>query len=101
MAGIRTSAKWIEILENEEEVDLNGFRVEALDGGAGRIEQMLFWSNASMPDYVVVDTGRWFFGHKSVLPIQFIEEVDLENRCLRIPMSKKQIRDASQVLPIF
>jgi hypothetical protein len=91
--------KWMKILENEGEVDLNGFKVEALDGAAGRIEQMLYWSDAKMPDYVVVDTGRWLFGHKSVLSIRTIEDIDVENRSLKIALSKRQIREAPEFLP--
>lgn len=99
MTGAQAATKWKKILEDAGEADLSGFRVEALDGSAGRIEQMLYWSDASMPDYVVIDTGRWLFGHKSVLSIQMIEEIDLENRSLRIRLSKRQIREAPEFLP--
>jgi len=99
MTGVQAGAKWMKMLESAGEVDLNGFRVEALDGAAGRIEQMLYWSDARTPDYVVIDTGRWLFGHKSVLSIDMIEEVDMKNRSLRISLSKRQIRDAPEFLP--
>lgn len=81
------------------EIDLSGFRVEALDGAAGRIEQVLYWSDASVPDYVVIDSGGWIFRHKSVLSFREVEEVDAESRCLRIRMSRKQIREAPEFLP--
>ena len=82
-----------------EDLDLSGFEVVALDGTAGRIEQVLYWSDARVPDYVVVDTGGWLFSHKSMLSIQEIEAVDAESRSLRIRMSKKQIREAPEFLP--
>lgn len=100
MTGVQVGTQWMEILEKTDEVDLSGFRVEALDGSAGTIEQMLYWSDARMPDYVVIDTGRWLFGHKSVLSIRLVEEIDLENRCLKVPLSKRQIREAPEFLPI-
>ncbi|MDO8735462.1 MAG: hypothetical protein Q7K29_00050 [Thermoleophilia bacterium] len=99
MTGVQAGTKWMKMLENAGELDLNGFRVEALDGAAGRIEQVLYWSDARTPDYVVIDTGRWLFGHKSVLSIEMIEDIDMEKRCLRIALSKRQIRDAPEFLP--
>ena len=81
------------------DIDLSGFRVEALDGSAGRIEQVLYWSDARTPDYVVIDSGGWLFSHKSVLSIREVEEVDEKSRCLRIRMSRKQIREAPEFLP--
>jgi len=87
------------LLESAGDIDLNGYRVEAVDGDAGRIEQVLFWSDAKFPDYVVVETGRWLFGHKSVLSIHVIDDVDMENRSLKIRLSKRQIRKAPEFLP--
>jgi len=99
MTGVQAGTKWMRLLENAGEVDLNGFRVEALDGAAGRIEQMLYWSDAKLPDYVVIDTGRWLFGHRSVLSIEMVEDIDMESRSLKIRLSKRQIREAPEFLP--
>ena len=82
-----------------EDLDVSGYKVVALDGAAGTIEQVLYWSDARTPDYVVVDTGGWFFSHKSVLSISEIEEIDADSRSLRIGMSRKQIREAPEFLP--
>lgn len=99
MTGKQAGTKWMKIMENAGEVDLNGFKVQALDGAAGRIEQMLYWSDATKPDYLVIDNGGWLFGHKSVLSIQMIEDIDLENRSLSIGLSKRQIKEAPEFLP--
>ncbi len=99
-AGVKASDKWLNLLGNDREIDLNGFVVEADDGAAGRIEQVLYWSDARVPDYVVVETGGWLFGHRSVLPVNTIEHVDRENKSLKICLSKRQIREAPEFLPV-
>ncbi len=99
MTAKQAGAKWLKVLNHGEDVDLNGFSVEAEDGVAGKVEQVLFWSDARFPDYVVIDSGGWFFGHKSVLSIRVIEDIDTENRRLRINLSKRQIREAPEFLP--
>jgi hypothetical protein len=99
MTGEKVSASWFKKLESAGDIDLNGFRVEASDGIAGRIEQVLYWSDAKVPDYVVIDSGRWLFGHKSILSIGMIDDVDMENRSLRIRLSKREIREAPEFLP--
>ena len=82
-----------------EDIDVSGYKVVALDGAAGTIEQVLYWSDARTPDYVVIDTGGWLFSHKSVLSIQEVETIDADSRSLRIRMSKKEIREAPEFLP--
>ncbi|MBK5226014.1 MAG: hypothetical protein JJD96_05515 [Thermoleophilia bacterium] len=99
MTGSQAETKWLRMLEDAGEIDLIGFTVEALDGIAGRIEQMLYWTDARTPDYLVVDMGRWPFGHKSVLSVRMIEDLDTEKRSLRIGLSKRQIRTAPEFLP--
>ena len=99
MTGEQARNRWIRKLMNDDETNLSGFRVEAVDGEAGRIEQVLYWSDAKVPDYVVVGTGRWIFGHKSVLSIRDIEDVDIENRRLRMSLSREQIKKAPEFLP--
>lgn len=78
---------------------LKGFRVLAEDGDAGSVEQVLYWSDMTMPDYLVVGSGKWFFGHKSVLSVAVIEDVDPCARQLRVRLSREQVRSAPEFLP--
>lgn len=95
----QASTGWLRRLQEEGDVSLNGFRVEALDGTAGKIDQVIYWNDAKTPDYVVVDSRRWLFGRKSFLSIDVIEEVDLTNRRLRVRLSREQVRQAPESLP--
>lgn len=79
---------------------LRGFRVLASDGDAGRIDQVLYWSKAGEPDFIVVGTSRWFFGRKSVLPVGDIEEIDMSGRLVKVSVSRDEIRSAPEFLPL-
>ena len=43
----------------DTKVDLSGFKVEAIDGSIGSIDESTYGTSRS---YVVVDTGPWIFG---------------------------------------
>lgn len=99
MIAERASTGWMRRLQEAGGINLDGFTVEALDGAAGKIDQVLYWNDALTPDFVVVGTRRWLIGRKSVLSIDVIEEVDLTNRRLRVRLSREQVRQAPESLP--
>ena len=88
-------------LRDADLATLRGFRVEGRDGEAGRIEQVLYWSDSGTPDYIVIGTGRWFFSHKAVLPVDQIEDVDIAAKLVRVNLSCKEIRSAPEFLPLI
>jgi hypothetical protein len=45
-------------------VDLTGFKVEALDGSIGKVDEA---TNEAGGSFIVVDTGPWIFGKKVML----------------------------------
>ena len=55
--------------------DLTGFKVEAIDGSIGKIDEA---SNEIGASYLVVDTGPWIFGKKVMLPAGVVDRVDLD-----------------------
>jgi hypothetical protein len=73
------------------DVDLEGFRVEALDGTIGHIAEKL-----SMPtgSYVVIDTGPWIFGKKVLLPAGVIDRVHPEERKVYVERTKDAVKEA-------
>ena len=74
-----------------EPVDVSGFEVEATDGGIGKVDEATYEAGSGC---VIVDTGFWIFGKKRMIPAGAISEIDLENRKLRVDMTKDQIKDA-------
>jgi hypothetical protein len=73
--------------------DLVGYKVEATDGGIGKIDSASHEVNAS---YLVVDTGPWIFGKKVMLPAGVVNHVDHDDRKVYVDRSKEQIKDAPE-----
>src|SRR5687767_121806 len=73
--------------------EIEGFEVEATDGDIGKIDEATDEVGAS---YVVVDTGPWIFGRKVVLPAGIIELIDIDNRKVRVRLTKDQIKNSPE-----
>ena len=74
-------------------VDLTGFKVEALDGSIGKVDESTYEAGGS---YVVVDTGPWIFGKKVMLPAGVIRDLDLDTETVFVNRTKDQIKDAPE-----
>jgi hypothetical protein len=73
--------------------DLVGYKVEATDGGIGKIDEASHEVNSS---YLVVDTGPWIFGKKVMLPAGVVTRVDHADQKVFVDRSKDQIKDAPE-----
>lgn len=74
--------------------DLVGFDLEAADGGIGTIDEATYDVGAS---YVVVDTGAWIFGTRTMLPAGTITRVDRERRTVHVARTRNEIKDAPRL----
>lgn len=72
-------------------IDVTGFKVEALDGSIGKVDEASYDENANG---LVVDTGPWIFGKKVVLPAGVIDRVDAEEEQVYVHRTKDQIKDS-------
>jgi hypothetical protein len=73
--------------------NLVGYKVEATDGGIGKIDDASSEVNAS---FLVVDTGGWIFGKKVMLPAGLVNRVDHEARTVAVDRTKDQIKAAPE-----
>lgn len=73
--------------------DLTGYRVEAADGGIGRVDRA---SHAVGDSYLVIDTGPWVLGRKVMLPAGTVDHVDHDARKVYIDRDRDQIRAAPE-----
>jgi hypothetical protein len=73
--------------------DLVGYKVEATDGGIGKIDEASHEVNSS---FLVVDTGPWIFGKKVMLPAGVVSRVDHAEQKVFVDRSKHQIKDAPE-----
>ena len=69
--------------------ELSGFRVEALDGHIGSIDEASYQVGSA---YLVVDTGPWIFGSKVLLPAGTVQNVDQSERKVYVDRTKDQIK---------
>jgi hypothetical protein len=72
---------------------LTGFKVEALDGSVGKVDESTYEVGGS---FVVVDTGPWIFGKKVMLPAGVIRDLDLDTETVFVNRTKDQIKDAPE-----
>jgi hypothetical protein len=74
-------------------VDLTGFKVEATDGGIGKVDEATYEAGGS---FVVIDTGPWIFGKKVMLPAGVIRDIDLDTETIFVNLSKDEIKNAPE-----
>ena len=73
--------------------DITGFKVEAMDGEIGSIDEATWDVGAS---FMVVDTGPWIFGKKVLLPAGVIDRVDVDNERVLVHRTKDEIQNAPE-----
>ena len=73
--------------------NLTGFKVEAIDGSIGKIDES---TNEVGASYLVIDTGPWIFGKKVMLPAGIIDRVDSAEETVYVNRAKDEIKDAPE-----
>ena len=74
-------------------VDLSGLKVEARDGGIGKVDES---STEAGGGFIVVDTGPWIFGKKVMLPAGVIRDIDLDTETVFVGLTKDEIKNAPE-----
>src|SRR5919106_1093425 len=77
----------------QTKAELTGFKVEALDGSIGSIDEATYGTDRS---YVVVDTGPWIFGKKVMLPAGVIRGIDEDEQRVYVNRTKDEIKSAPE-----
>jgi len=74
-------------------MDLSGFKVEALDGDIGKVDDA---TNETSASFVIVDTGPWIFGKKVLLPAGLISDIDPDTETVFVNRTKDEIKSAPE-----
>ena len=69
--------------------NLEGFEVEATDGGIGKVDEA---TNEVGGSYIVVDTGPWIFGKKVLLPAGVTQTVDFDEQKVYVNRTRTRSR---------
>lgn len=78
----------------DTQADLSGFKVEALDGSIGKVDEATYEMGRS---HIIVDTGPWIFGKKVMLPAGVVRSIDETDEVVFVNRTKDQIKNA----PVF
>ena len=73
--------------------ELVGYEMEGVDGKIGTIDEATAEAGSS---FLVVDTGPWIFGHKSMLPAGVVQRVDHGQERVYVDCAKDEIRHAPE-----
>lgn len=74
-------------------LDVTGYDVEAVDGDVGSVDETSLDAGTS---YLVVDTGRWIFGKKILIPAGMVERVDRDEEKVYIARTKDELAQAPE-----
>jgi hypothetical protein len=76
-----------------EGADLRGLAVQALDGGIGKVEEVVERESRTI---LLVDTGPWIFGKTVKLPAGLVAGVDAEQGIVLVDRPKDDIKKAPE-----
>ncbi len=79
--------------ETWKDTDIVGYKVEAIDGEIGSIDQA---SNEVGRSWMVVDTGPWIFGKRVLLPAGLIDRIDMDDERVFVHRMKDEIKNAPE-----
>ena len=81
---------------NVQDIDLSGYKVEATDGGIGKVDQATYETGGS---YLVVDTGPWILGRKVLLPAGVVERIDPDDEKVYVDRTKDEVENSPEFDP--
>lgn len=77
--------------------EVEGYHIEAADGGIGHVEEFIFDPASWAIRYIVVDTRDWLPGRKVLVDPEDIDSIDWGQRQVRVRLT----RDAIKARPDF
>ena len=84
---------WNYTIETPPNIDLAGFKVEAVDGDIGKVDEA---TNEVGSSFVIVDTGPWIFGKKVMIPAGVVRDIDPDSQTIFVNRTKDEIKDAPE-----
>ena len=86
-----TVEMWTFTVDTAANINLTGFKVEAVDDEIGKVDEA---TNEVGGSYIVVDTGPWIFGKKVMLPAGVIRGIDEDEQRVFVDRTKDEIKHA-------
>lgn len=77
--------------------DILKMKIQATDGKIGHAEDIYFDDRAWTLRYIVVDSGFWLFGRKTLISPVSIRAVDFKDRLLELDLDKEHVKNSPPV----
>jgi hypothetical protein len=75
---------------------VSGYRIAAIDGDLGHVEQFLIDTDSWTVTGVVIDTKNWLPGKKVVLSPSRIRKIDWASSHVEIDLDRERVKTAEQ-----
>jgi hypothetical protein len=79
--------------------EVTGYHVRAVDGEAGKLEDMIVDDRSWQLRFLVVDTSWLPFSKKVLIPLEWVEDISWVDRRITVGVAKQRIEDAPSYNP--
>lgn len=77
--------------------ELSGFKIIALDGAIGEVEEFYFDDERWTLRYIIVNTGTWLAGKQVLISPFSVMRVDREERQLHVALTQSQVEQSPDI----
>ena len=75
------------------------YKIQAVDGKIGDVEDFIVDDNSWNLDYLVVDTGHWFPGKKVLISPKLVKKIDWDNSEVMLKLSETDVKNSPEYVP--
>ena len=76
-----------------------GHQLEAIDGDIGHMDGMLVDEDTWTIRYLVADTSKWWFGHKVLIPPDWVSDIRWSDSRVSVNLTRQMIQDSPRYDP--
>ena len=74
-----------------------GYAIRATDGDLGTVDEFYFDDETCSIRYIVVETGNWLVGRKSLISPAAFCKLELESRTLSVNLTRAQVNGSPDI----
>ena len=72
---------------------ISGYHIHAINGDIGHLKDFIIDSETWKMTDLIIDTHNWIGGHKVLVPVRHVQEIQWENFKIIIDISKEYLKD--------
>jgi hypothetical protein len=94
---VHAAAAWLDGRRVWSGCDLVGFRVDAEDGTAGRVADLLVDDEEWSVDYLVMEVAQAGGNHRLLLPLDWVDAFDRPRRSVRVRRTRDELHKSPRL----